>query len=98
MQVIKLLFRIGQAKTEGKDWLADLETKEKEATGIKNLKIRYTKVREYRESHRNTRKITQLKLWNIAEQTKEFKKVLEKKQLMEEKARRMKNINLEGKL
>ena len=57
-----------------------------------------TKVREYRESHRNTRKITQLKLWNIAEQTKEFKKVLEKKQLMEEKARRMKNINLEGKL
>lgn len=57
-----------------------------------------TKVREYRESHRNTRKITQLKLWNIAEQTKEFKKVLEKKQLQEEKQRRMKNINLEGKL
>ena len=36
-----------QAKTEGKDWLADLETKEKEATGIKNLKIRYNKVFGY---------------------------------------------------
>ncbi|MBP3595904.1 MAG: type IV secretory system conjugative DNA transfer family protein [Clostridia bacterium] len=57
-----------------------------------------TKVREYRETHRNIRKITPLKLWNIADQTKEFKKVLQKKQLMEEKARRMKNINLEGKL
>lgn len=56
------------------------------------------KVREYRESHRNKRKITPLKLWNIADQTKEFKKVLEKKRLQEEKNRRMKNINLEGKL
>ncbi len=36
-----------QAKTEGKSWLADLETKEKEATGIKNLKIRYNKVFGY---------------------------------------------------
>lgn len=57
-----------------------------------------TKVREYRECHRDKRKITPLKLWNIADQTKEFKKVLQKKQLMEEKARRMKDINLEGKL
>lgn len=57
-----------------------------------------TKVREYRESNRKTRKIAPLKLWNIAEQTKEFKKVLEKKRLQEEKARRMKDINLEGKL
>ena len=36
-----------QAKTEGKGWLADLETKEKEATGIKSLKIRYNKVFGY---------------------------------------------------
>ena len=36
-----------QAKTEGKSWLADLEAKEKEATGIKNLKIRYNKVFGY---------------------------------------------------
>ncbi len=36
-----------QAKTEGKSWLANLETKEKEATGIKNLKIRYNKVFGY---------------------------------------------------
>ncbi|MGN0334710.1 MAG: DNA mismatch repair protein MutS [Lachnospiraceae bacterium] len=35
------------AKTEGKNWLSDLETKEKEATGIKNLKIRYNKVFGY---------------------------------------------------
>lgn len=36
-----------QAKTEGKTWLADLEAKEKEATGIKSLKIRYNKVFGY---------------------------------------------------
>ena len=36
-----------QAKTEGKSWLADLEAKEKEATGIKSLKIRYNKVFGY---------------------------------------------------
>ena len=36
-----------QAKTEGKSWLADLETREKEATGIKSLKIRYNKVFGY---------------------------------------------------
>lgn len=36
-----------KAKTEGKDWLMDLETKEREATGIKNLKIRYNRVFGY---------------------------------------------------
>ena len=35
------------AKTEGKQWLADLEMREKEATGIKNLKIKYNKVFGY---------------------------------------------------
>lgn len=57
-----------------------------------------TKVREYRESHRKVRRIQQLQLWNVAEQTKEFKKILERKQLIEERQRRMKNINFEGKL
>ena len=36
-----------QAKTEGKDWLADLEAREKENTGIKNLRIKYNKVFGY---------------------------------------------------
>lgn len=35
------------AKTEGKDWLAELEAKEKEKSGIKNLKIKYNKVFGY---------------------------------------------------
>lgn len=35
------------AKTEGKTWLAELETKEREKTGIKNLKIKYNKVFGY---------------------------------------------------
>ncbi|MEY8352171.1 DNA mismatch repair protein MutS [Lachnospiraceae bacterium 54-53] len=35
------------AKTEGKNWLADLELKEKEKTGIKNLKIKFNKVFGY---------------------------------------------------
>ena len=34
-------------KSEGKNWLADLETKEREKTGIKNLRIRYNKVFGY---------------------------------------------------
>ena len=29
------------AKTEGKTWLAELEAKEREKTGIKNLKIKF---------------------------------------------------------
>ncbi len=36
-----------KAKTEGKTWLAELETKEKEKTGIKNLKIKYNRVFGY---------------------------------------------------
>ncbi len=36
-----------QAKTEGKQWLAELEQKEREATGIKNLRIKYNKVFGY---------------------------------------------------
>ena len=39
--------RLRKAKTEGKDWLMDLETKEREATGIKNLRIRYNRVFGY---------------------------------------------------
>jgi len=39
--------RLRRAKTEGKDWLMDLETKEREATGIRNLKIRYNRVFGY---------------------------------------------------
>jgi len=39
--------KLRQAKTEGKNWIADLETKEKERTGIKNLKIKYNRVFGY---------------------------------------------------
>ena len=39
--------RLRHAKTEGKTWLAELEQKEKESTGIKNLKIKYNKVFGY---------------------------------------------------
>lgn len=35
------------AKTEGKNWLIDLETKEREKTGIKNLRVKYSKVFGY---------------------------------------------------
>jgi DNA mismatch repair protein MutS len=35
------------AKTEGKTWLAELEAKERERTGIKGLKIKYNKVFGY---------------------------------------------------
>ena len=36
-----------KAKSEGKVWLAELEAKEREKTGIKNLKIKYNKVFGY---------------------------------------------------
>ncbi|MDD5936937.1 MAG: DNA mismatch repair protein MutS [Clostridiales bacterium] len=36
-----------KAKTDGKVWLAELETREKEATGIKNLKIKFNRVFGY---------------------------------------------------
>lgn len=39
--------RLRRAKKDGKTWLADLETKEREKTGIKNLKIKYNRVFGY---------------------------------------------------
>ncbi len=36
-----------RAKTEGKKWLAELEEKDRERTGIKNLRIKYNKVFGY---------------------------------------------------
>ena len=36
-----------KASTEGKSWLVEIEAKEREATGIKNLKVGYTKVFGY---------------------------------------------------
>ena len=36
-----------QAKTEGKNWLAQLEEEEREKTGIRNLKLKYNKVFGY---------------------------------------------------
>lgn len=39
--------KLKSASTEGKNWLINLETKEKEETGIKNLKISFNKVFGY---------------------------------------------------
>nr|WP_294465481.1 DNA mismatch repair protein MutS [uncultured Sellimonas sp.] len=39
--------RLRKAKTDGKTWLAELEEKEREKTGIKNLRIKYNKVFGY---------------------------------------------------
>jgi len=39
--------RFKQAKTEGKNWLLELEAKDRERTGIKNLRIKYNKVFGY---------------------------------------------------
>ena len=39
--------KLRHAKTEGKSWLLELEQKEKEKTGIKNLRIKYNKVFGY---------------------------------------------------
>ncbi len=39
--------RLRNAKLEGKSWLAELEEKEKEKTGIKNMKIKFNKVFGY---------------------------------------------------
>ncbi len=36
-----------KAKTEGKNWIAELEAKEREETGIKSLKIKYNRVFGY---------------------------------------------------
>ena len=39
--------KLADAAINGKNWLVELEAREKEATGIKNLKIRYNKVFGY---------------------------------------------------
>ena len=39
--------RLRKAKTDGKKWLAELEAKDRERTGIKNLKVKYNKVFGY---------------------------------------------------
>ncbi len=39
--------QLKRAKTEGKRWLAELEAKEREQTGIKNLRIKFNKVFGY---------------------------------------------------
>lgn len=39
--------KLRSAKTDGKKWLAELETKEKDNTGIKNLKVKFNRVFGY---------------------------------------------------
>lgn len=39
--------KLRKAKTEGKTWLAEMEEREREATGIKNLRIKFNKVFGY---------------------------------------------------
>ena len=39
--------RLKSAKTQGKEWLAELESQDRERSGIKNLKIKYNKVFGY---------------------------------------------------
>jgi len=39
--------KLRESKTSGKTWLAQIEEKEREATGIKNLKVRFNKVFGY---------------------------------------------------
>ena len=39
--------RLREAKSQGKNWLAELEAKEREKTGVKNLKIKFNKVFGY---------------------------------------------------
>lgn len=41
------VYRLRNAKHDGKQWLANLEEKEREATGIKNLRVKYNKVFGY---------------------------------------------------
>ena len=43
----KEVFELKQASTEGKNWIMQLEAKEKELTGIKNLKVGYNRVFGY---------------------------------------------------
>ena len=44
---MRCLFCTNATKSECKNWIAQLEAKEREATGIKNLKIKYNKVFDY---------------------------------------------------
>ena len=39
--------KLRRAKTDGKKWLAEIEAREREKTGIKNLRIKYNKVFGY---------------------------------------------------
>ena len=39
--------KLRKAKTEGKGWLSELEMREREKTGIKNMKVKYNKVFGY---------------------------------------------------
>ena len=39
--------KLRSAKTEGRDWLAELESRERDKTGIRNLKIKFNKVFGY---------------------------------------------------
>ncbi|MGN0298606.1 MAG: DNA mismatch repair protein MutS [Lachnospiraceae bacterium] len=39
--------KLRRSKTDGKQWISDLEQKERESTGIKSLKIKYNKVFGY---------------------------------------------------
>ncbi len=39
--------KLREAKTKGKEWIADLESYERERTGVKSLKIKYNKVFGY---------------------------------------------------
>ncbi len=39
--------KLREARTNGKTWLADIEQREREQTGIKNLKVKYNKVFGY---------------------------------------------------
>ncbi len=53
-----------------------------------------TKVREYRENHRTIRRIQPLQLWNIADQTKEAKEIMEQQKIDEEVVRQMGHIKI----
>ncbi|MDO5556544.1 MAG: TraG/TraD/VirD4 family protein [Clostridia bacterium] len=53
-----------------------------------------TKVRKFREDNRKSRKVMPLKLWDIEQQTKDFKAILLKQQIIKEKEKRMKDFNL----
>lgn len=54
-------------------------------------------VREYMEKNRKIQKIAPLELWNIEEQTKEFKELMRKRKLQKQKENLIEDMNLEGK-